>query len=197
MTDDLRRQLIAQGLSANDPVVDQLLGLLNEWQTQGVTIEDAQAQLEQDPKLRPVQRLISFEDAQLSGGVTIGDVAGNNVNKSQNFFIILPNNGGGKILATQHETSSVIENKTDEDPKQLDILSSAIAYYKDIQSKQRQLLPLLLLFNVIRIENIPAADYDELVARSPLRGIEDIWPEHCKHASRNIAGSDPARAKIL
>ena len=78
------------GRPLDDPVLDQLLRLLSEWQGREVSVDEAKLQLEQDPKLRPMQSLVSFEGAQVTGGLTIGDVAGNNVIKVQGIFVNLP-----------------------------------------------------------------------------------------------------------
>lgn len=61
------------------------------------------------------------------------------------------------------------------------VLASAIAYNKEIVSKQVALIPIYLLFGYSTDEDIPSERY-ELIANSPLLGIEDIWPEHCNLA---------------
>lgn len=91
MADDLRKQLAkALGLPINDSKLDQLLDVLSDWQAREVTVDEAKVQLEQYPKLQPVQSLVSFEGAQVTGGLTIGDVAGNNIIKVQGIFVNLP-----------------------------------------------------------------------------------------------------------
>jgi hypothetical protein len=61
------------------------------------------------------------------------------------------------------------------------VLASALAYYKEIKTKQIQLIPVYLMFGVDTVEDIPPEHYN-LVAYSPLIDIEDIFPEHCELA---------------
>src|SRR5713101_498126 len=79
---DLHTQLSkALGRPLDDPVLDQLMRLLSDWQARNPTVAEASTQLEQDPTLAQVRSLISFEGATVTGGLTIGDVAGGNLVK--------------------------------------------------------------------------------------------------------------------
>ena len=111
-------------------------------------------------------------------------------------------NEGGRIFTRQSERSPTVQSTKEKQAikqrnprnlhvvppahpkadktlnKALTVLASAITYNKEIISKQVDLIPVYLLFGYFTVDDIPSEHY-ELIAHSPIYGIEDIWPEHC------------------
>ena len=146
MTEILLEQLAkATGWARDDPRLSQFLYLLSEWQISNPTVAEARTQLEQNPSLAQVSNLISFESATVSGGVTIGDVAGGNLVKlvlQQGIFITLsqPEESTHKRIEEEHILKAMM---TDHSRFLHDRLSSFVGREQELEELRHKITTML------------------------------------------------------
>jgi hypothetical protein len=63
----------------DDPLVARIAALILDLEAGRLTVADAEERLATDASLQPIRSLLSFQDAEVRGSITIGDVAGGHI----------------------------------------------------------------------------------------------------------------------